>query len=152
MSRPTMTHIEKLTRNPLWRALKSKPMPSRTQLDLKISAAAALVDVMHGRGTHHDLDTLACACNVAMVLCERGFGPEQIDVIRAAQEGLMRSRARASIGKSIGLDGPAVPALQQATDILGQQIEAAGQSTVTDALNEVLRRLRAGKTLEISNG
>jgi len=148
MKRRRLSRTELLTRNPVWRSLKPSPMQQSAQVDLQLDAYSALDEIMFGRGMHEHLDSLACATNLALLLCERGAGRERLEDVTAAQLGITRARHRADQGKAIALDGPAVQPLRAALELLGQQMAIVAQGDITDALNEVMRRISTGHVLQ----
>ena len=139
-----------LLKNPVWRAYARQPMAQTQQVDLALAAHAAFDEITQGRGTDSHVDTIAMACNVALMLAERGFGPECEPKIIEAQLAVMRIKARQMQGKAIGMDGPGAQALRDMLATQVQQIEQAGQVEVGDAVLEVRARMLRGDVMEVA--
>lgn len=93
-------------------------------------------------------NTLATSLNIALVLCERGFGSEYEPDIKCAQEALMRAIGRHRQCGSWALDGDGIVAIRTAVEIHDQQMRITERREVRDAIDEVHRRISAGDTLE----
>ena len=141
-----MRRAVNITSNPVWRALNRRTLPAAKQVDLLLATNIALADVLRGEGTRGDLDTMAMCANVALVLAETGYGPENEGKIIEAQEAIMRARMRAKkLTGRIGLDGLGMQALRDLLAIYAQQMAAATTADVTAALLEVRKRMGAGQ-------
>lgn len=118
---------------------------------LGLACWGALDALTKGSGTDHDVDTLASAINVSLILAERTPGGEMaVDAIKDAQDALMRVKARQErIGKH-GLDAPGLQALRVALDIHEQQIALHKSGELESALVEAIKRMRNGDVLEVA--
>jgi len=94
--------------------------------------------------------SLAASLNVAMVLCERGFGAEYIGDIKAAQMSLMRAYKRSNDGKSWELDAEGIAAIRAALTLHDAQVEIAERKEIRLAINEIYERVNNGDVLEMS--
>lgn len=132
-----------IVKNPVWRALSVAPMEQPKQTDMNIDIHQAFRAIITGHGTLDDVNSLAYAANIGLVLAERGHGPELLDNIIEAQHALVRVLARHQQGKAIGFDGAGTQCIRDLLDTHSQQMQQAGKSEVSDALLEVYAR---GKT------
>jgi hypothetical protein len=112
---------------------------------------AALDEMAQGRGDETHFDSLAGAVNLTLVLAERaGNNTEAIAHIKAAQNALMRAQARKEKIGRFGLDGQGYGAVQIALDLHDQQLALSTMRQVIDAMDEAIRRMRAGEVMEVS--
>jgi hypothetical protein len=112
---------------------------------------AAFDDMAQGRGDETHFDSLAGAVNLALVLAERaGNNTEAIAHIQAAQDALMRARARKEMIGRFGFDGQGYSAVQTVLDLHDQQLALCTGKQMIEAMNEAIRRMRAGDVLEAS--
>lgn len=100
--------------------------------------------MVNGRGTEADWATVCGALNTAVVLSERGFGPEYEGRIVEALDGAARCKVRHQEKGVWGFDGPAMQAIKVALDVYGQQLEYATREEVMDALATVSSRAKSG--------
>ena len=136
----TTRKLINIVKNPVWRAMSLAPMDVPKQTDMAIDIHEAFAAITTGKGTLDDVNSLAYAANVGLVLAERGYGPELLPNIVKAQHALVRILSRHQQGKSIGFDGEGAQAIRDLLDTHTQQIHHAGRSEVSDALLEVLER------------
>jgi hypothetical protein len=90
------------------------------------------------------MNQLTYALNLALVLCELGFGPEQEAYIHRAQECLMRMAADGRRGGGWHVDEEAYRAIGRALDVHDQQVESATQAEIRIAEETIKARLAAG--------
>jgi hypothetical protein len=93
--------------------------------------------------------SVAASLNVAMILCERGFGEEYIDDIKAAQIALMRTYKRGNDGKSWALDADGIAAIRKALELHDAQVEIAERREIRLAINAIYERVNNGDVLEV---
>lgn len=134
------SNLVNIVSSPVWKALKTAPMAGSKQLDLNIDVHSAFEAITHGSGTLDDVNTLAHAANISLVLAERGFGNDLIPKIIEAQEGLMRILQRTHAGKSTAFDASGAEHMRNLISIHTQQIAMAGESETAQALLEINRR------------
>lgn len=131
-------------------ARKAEPLQFDQVQSICIAARASLNRItQYGEATEQHWCDLAQPVNVSLLLCERGFGEDLIDDIRAAQDALMRAMHRGKRTLRYGLDGPGVMAIQRALDIHDQQIELVTRGEMLDVLMELRRRIDEGNVLEV---
>jgi hypothetical protein len=122
-------------------ALASRqPMERGKQQDVSIVAHQAMRALVSGEGTEFDVEHLAVATNLSMLLTELGVGREYLAVAIAGQEAVVRCRARAERTGKWGLDGPAIAAIDLALELHDQQVEIATQAQMSAAIREMHRR------------
>jgi len=92
---------------------------------------------------------LAASLNVALVLCDRGFGTEYTDEIKTAQAALMRAHKRNSDGKSWALDADGIKAVRAALSLHDAQVEVAARKEIRLAISEIAERVRNGDVMEV---
>lgn len=116
--------------------------------DLSIFGHAALAALERGQATDTDVNNLAVITNVAMMLCELGYGAEVIDTMIAGQKAVVSVRNRRErIGRVIA-SGPELIAIREVIALHDQQLEMAPTGREMRVLmNELRRRLEAGEVL-----
>jgi hypothetical protein len=134
------SNLVNLVSNPVWKALKTEPMAAKNQLNLNLDVHTAFEAIIKGSGTLDDVNTLAHAANMSLVLAERGHGPELIPNIIEAQEALMRVLQRVHNGKNVGFDAQGAEHMRDLLDTHTQQIAQAGEAETAQALLEINRR------------
>ena len=111
----------------------------------------ALDALRHGNGTDADVDTIASAVNVSLILAERTAGGDAaLPIIKSAQDALMRAKARHERYGSYGLDGLGLQAISDALDIHEQQVALHKSGELESALLEAIKRMRNGYILEVA--
>lgn len=124
-------------------------MDDAQQRDLTLWVRAAMLAMSHGAGSGQHVFDLANAVNVALVLCERGAGPEfEADLIKA-QVALVRTIERGRHTGRWGFDGPALVALERALWVYEAQLAVVPRVEARDAVREVDRRVRQGHVFEV---
>lgn len=138
--------------NALWLAVAGvKPLGEGHQIDLGLSYHVAFESMRKGQGQKGDFHTIACAINIALVLSERGYGSGLIDRVKDAQNGLLRCMERGERTRAWGLDGEAMSAIADALALHDDQIAAATQREIREAIAEVHRRVDNGDTMRASS-
>ena len=126
-----------------------RSMASEQVTDLSLFQRSAMDAMRRGDATETDLNNLAVAANISMVLCERGVGPEYLPDVLAAQDALVRIQARAVRTGRIAADGPGLQALLALLDVHEAQIEACTQAEMLSALQEIKNRRAAGQVIGV---
>ena len=114
--------------------------------DLGLAYLGALRGMTTGHGNETLWHTLACSINVAMVLSEMGVMPQGLNVIQQGQDALIRVKAHADKSGEWKLGIHAFP-IECAFKLHNQQIKEASKGQLLTALEEVHRRLDAGRCL-----
>jgi hypothetical protein len=132
-------------------AMQVNPLHEDDQQTLGIAYHGALGRLLNGIGSEDDWNTLVCSLNIAMVLCEQGFGEEYMPEVVAALEGAFRTKLRAEKMGKWGFDGPAMLAIKRAFELHDEQIKIVTQAELATALVEVTRRVDAGDVYRDAN-
>lgn len=117
---------------------------------LSLAYWGALNDIKRGAGDERDVDTMASAVNVSLILAETtGGNAPAIALIQQAQDALMRAKVRIDRFGKPGLDGPGALAIGRALTLHDDQLREHTAGQLQDALTEAMRRMRAGVVLEV---
>jgi hypothetical protein len=120
------------------------PIPADTLAVAETGYAICLDRLVHGKADAGDIGQLGYLCNMTVLLCEKGFGPECLAEAKAGQEALMNAMARGLKGKAFGCTGDEVKALRATYQIHRAQCEACGRGHILAASKEVERRQAVG--------
>jgi hypothetical protein len=102
-----------------------------------------------GTANLNHFDTLVYAMNIAVILIEQGFCRQDIELIRAAQDGLARAKARYLERGKLGLDGDALQALKAAAIVHEAQIAVATRGELVAAIDEMHARVERGNIRQV---
>lgn len=133
--------------NPLDLLARHAPLPQSQQTDLGIAYHASLQALLGGHGSEQAWSTLACALNVALLLCEQGIAPSYLQTIQLAQAALLSSRERAQRKGRWAFSGDEARVVMRACAIHDEQISRATRGQITAAIEEVHRRVTIGETV-----
>jgi hypothetical protein len=125
--------------------VEASPLTGEQQRDLGLAYHLSFQAMLNG-GTEEAWHALAATCNIALILCERGFGAEFENEIKAGMRALMRTKYRQRQTGSWAMDGEGISAMRTALEIHDAQVEIAERAEIRRALNEVYRRVEAGET------
>ena len=119
--------------------------------DLALAYRMALTGMLTGHGNEQLWSTLACSINIALLLAEAGVHPhhtqaQAIQIIKDAQEGLMRAHHRGTQHQQWNL-GRDTFVIECAYRLHDAQIAAASKGKIVCAMEEVHRRVSIGETL-----
>jgi hypothetical protein len=123
------------------------PLDAEQARDLGIAYHASLQAILNGKGTEQAWGTLACALNIALILCEQGIGEDHTPTIKQAQASLMNCRERAQRANKWGFNGDEARAIMRAFAIHDEQIALANKGQIVAALKEVHRRIEIGEVM-----
>lgn len=113
------------------------------QVDLGMAYRGAYEALKTGHGVEGHFHTLACTANIALVMCERGFGAEYLDSAIHAQDAIVRCFARSKgLGKFL-LDGDGIVAIAKLMDLHDAQLKIATNGDLRRAVDEVYLRINA---------
>ena len=121
---------------------RCKPMDGEQQTELGLAYWLAF-DMHMTNPTAENWAVLATTVNLAIVLCDRGFGGDPETFSKAA-EGLVRAQRRAKRTGSYALDGDTINALRVTLDWHDAQCRHAPVLELRNAVREVHRRADAG--------
>jgi len=146
-------HHARRDASPFVRAFAAQiPLSASRIQKLAIGHHMALRAVHEGRGTDADMGRLAEALNVAMVLCDRGFGRDEIAIIKAAQGELVAAEGPSrQVGRWF-LSDRAYNAICTALEIHDQQLELATEAEVQGASFTVKSLAAAGEVIRFQPG
>jgi len=129
----------------------ARTLSKNEQNALSVVYWAALDAMSRGHGDETHFDSLAGAVNLALVLAERAANnADAIALIQSAQEALMRAQQRSKTLGRYGFDGLGYAAVQAVLDIHDQQLALCTGKEMIDAMDEAIRRMRAGHVFEVS--
>ncbi len=101
-----------------------------------------------GKADEHAFHNLAAAVNVSLVLCERGIGEEYLDLVKRAQDALLRLYQRGRQSGRWVMDGPGLNDLREAIDLHEQHLALVSRAEAANAMREVMRRINRGDVFE----
>lgn len=129
-----------------------KPLDAGQLANLGIAYHGALHAITHGQANGDDLETLAVAANVALMLCERGFGLDEVATVKDGQDAILRMMRRHHEGKPIATTGPELVALQRLLELHDAQVEhpLCTHGVLAGVLIECKRRVLDGQVLEVA--
>lgn len=132
---------------------KKQHMDDQQQTNIGLCYHMALNETQKGSGCEEHFSTLACAMNIAMVLCERGFvgADDDLQMIKNGQSALTRMRDRGRDAGRWALDGDGLVDLKLALSIHDAQLTVVTRETCMTALDEVHRRIDSGEVFSMSD-
>lgn len=125
---------------------KRIPLADDQQRDINLASRISFQAMLSGRGTEQAWATVCCTLNIAIILAECGHCPAAVPTIKRAQEAMNRSRDRARQTGKWGFNGEGIRALQDALNMHEQQISRVTRCQITEALQEVHRRVEVGES------
>lgn len=124
------------------------PLDPHAMTDLGIAYWAAFHQMLHGSAREEDWAMVTCSLNVAMVLCEQGFGAEYEPYLVKALDGAFRSKVRADGLKVWRYDGEGINAIREALEVHDEQVKLATKGELRAAMQEVLHRIETGNVYQ----
>jgi len=137
---------KRIPRDPMACITHRMPLAEDQQRDLGIAYHVSLQALLSGSGTEQAWSTLACALNIAMILCEQGIAPSYLQTIQMAQNAMVSSRERAQSKGRWAFTGDEARVVMRACAIHDEQISRATRGQITAAIEEVHRRVSIGET------
>lgn len=137
--------------HPVWMASKMGPTSAAMIAELVVDARMALHRSMHGGVTGDDIESLASAANLALVLTERGHGAEYQSVVFDAQAALMQALRRVTGGASFGFAGGELEHIRLLLELYEQLLQTVSHKEVMTALVVAIERAKQGHVMEIPN-
>jgi hypothetical protein len=122
-----------------------KQVPNDIRTNLKISVHMAMSTIARGHGERIDWENVAESLNMALVLCEMGYGHEYTQQIRLAQRAMMNLRVRLKEKGRMVFTAPELTAVNEALAIHEAQIDSPSLIVidVEKAVAEVRKRLKS---------
>jgi hypothetical protein len=140
--------IEQARQRQAWERQQREPLDADQLRDLGIGYHGALASMTRGTGTEDDCNTLACAANIALILCEKDLGAEYLEDVKRAQEVVVAlyARRRANGGRLV-LHALEIKALQALLEIHDAQLESPDCTAglLAQVCAEVRRRMAEGE-------
>jgi hypothetical protein len=128
--------------------MKDKPIEDEAQTVSMLGYWVALDEYIHGRGSEDHNSSLGVAANLSLMLAERGYCADKIEVIKEAQVGIFRSQLRFRRLQKWGFDAEAIKAIRQMLEVHAQQITQTTFGVIQEAVAEMYRRADDGQVLE----
>jgi len=125
------------------------PTPAEQVGKVALSAHLSVDILLRGRGGEGEVRQLVYAINLSLILCEMGYGVEQLAVILAAQTALGAAGALMCDAGQWKLALNASTAVFQAIEIHEQQIELASEHDLARADLELKSRATNGHVTQI---
>lgn len=118
--------------------------------DIGVAYWLSFENLRIGSANEEAWSCVACALNVALVLCEKGIGAEYVDALVTALDGCFRAKIRSEKTGNFRLDGEALRDIETALAIHDQQMEIAKRWEVTEAMQTIYKRLEEGNVYEVA--
>lgn len=119
-----------------------KPADAEAQTRLKLGHHWAMLKLTRGEGTKEDWWEVSNAMNVAIVLCEHGYGgPEEIDDVKEAMLSLHQAKLRYRETGRLLFRGEEITAVNLGLDIHDAQMEYATVRDIELAIAECEKRI-----------
>lgn len=118
--------------------------------DIGVAYWLSFENLRTGLASEEAWSCVACALNVALVLCEKGIGNEYEQQLVQALDGCFRAKVRSEKTSNFRLDGEALRDIEMALQIHDQQMEIAKRWEVTEAMQTIYKRLEEGNVYEVA--
>jgi len=131
-------------------ARQSKAPLDRSQLmQLALGYHGALAQIVAGKGTFDDANTLAATANLTILLCEAGLGHDEIATALAGRDAAVSCQARHKRTGVWGLAGLELGALNAMLMLHDAQLESEDctEGLMMAALTECADRIRKGQVV-----
>lgn len=112
--------------------------------DIGVAYWLSFENLRTGDANEESWSCIACALNVALVLCEKGIGAEYEQQLVTALDGTFRAKIRSAKTGNFRLDGEALRDIETALQIHDQQMAIAKRWEVTTAMQTIYARLKSG--------
>ena len=126
------------------RGENASTLTSDQTTDLGVAYWLSFENLRAGDANEESWSCVACALNVALVLCEKGIGAEFEQQLVKALDGAFRAKVRSEKSGNFRLDGDALRDIETALQIHDQQMAIAKRWEVTAAMNTIYKRLAEG--------
>lgn len=149
----TMTMRRAADRQAHARASRSEVSLQRAEVaDLAIAYHGAMRALSTGSATDDDVEMLALACNVALLLCEAGLGADCIEHVRLAQDAVVTIKARKDrCGPRYVHTALEMQRLNALLELHDAQLEhpECTEGLMVRVLDEIKKRIANGDVLEV---
>lgn len=109
----------------------------------------ALDQIKRGTGQRNEVEMVADALNLALILCERGHFPHLIEIVKEAQEAFVVWLDDGPRRGNWRMSGEPLDASCTAIQVLDAQIATASTEDILASQQEIQRRIMQG---EVSSG
>jgi len=116
--------------------------------DLGVAYWLSFENLRTGDANEESWSCVACALNVALVLCEKGIGAEYEQQLVTALDGCFRAKIRSAKTGNFRLDGEALRDIETALVIHDSQLEIAKRYEVQEAMKTIYKRLKDGNVYQ----
>jgi hypothetical protein len=123
-----------------------RPFTEEEATKLSLPIHAAFSGLLDGTATEPDFDTIAAISGVCLVLGEQ-IDHDVVNLVKAAQDGLVRCRERKKQFGKYGLDGTARQDLAAVVDLHDQLLKLCTPLQLANAMRTVIARIDAGNVL-----
>lgn len=137
----------RVVRDPMASIIQRSPLADDQQIDLGNAYHMALQAILRGYGDEQTWSTLACALNIAMLLCEAGFNAGNIQKVIQGQQALVTCRNRAQKFNRYAFTGDEAKQVMSAVAIHDEQLANASTAQVKRAINTLHERIDAGEVM-----
>lgn len=121
-----------------------RPAARDAQTKLKVGYHMSMAALCRGEGDTHDWQNVSDAMNVAMVLCEMGYGEDYLPDLSVAMQSMLAMRDRRKAGQKLLFRGEEMQAVNLGLELHDAQVEEVPRAAFEKALDEVNRRLAKG--------
>jgi len=122
----------------------SRRMTVQSSIELGMHNWKALENMKTGCASDVALEIIVGALNIALALCEMGFGAECIPQVNEALAWAFRAKERGEKTGRWGFDGGAIRTVTEVMEIHDQQLEHASKAEVIAAIELVRERIAEG--------
>jgi hypothetical protein len=116
--------------------------------DLGVAYWLSFENLRTGDANEESWSCVACALNVALVLCEKGIGAEYEQQLVKALDGCFRAKIRSAKSGNFRLDGEALRDIENALFVHDEQMAIAKRWEVTAAMQTIYKRLKDGNVYQ----
>jgi len=139
---PQMRKMLTLAGNPIWKAIAKEPLHNDIRIGIALTCRESLYRLSLGDGTADDIEDLFSAVHTALILAERGYGPEIMDQINLAKQSLQNAKDRPSSTRTFKVDSQDVIVISEFIELHEMQIDIAEKSEVISAMTSGMKRAR----------
>lgn len=130
------------------RGENAAPLREDQTADLGVAYWLAFENLRVGSASEESWSIVSCALNVALVLAERGIGPEHEADLVLALDGAFRAKMRSETSSTFRLDGDALRDIEHALQVHDAQMQIATRAEVSQAMEAIYKRMEAGNVYQ----
>ena len=130
-----------------------QPLQGAERTNVLTSVHAAALSLSRGDGMKSAWDSLVFAMNISIILCETAGNKEVgLQALYDAQNALIDAAERYNASGRLVFGPGGLPALNGGLHVFEQLVDTVTRRQYVRASDEVLRRLEAGKAVQIRRG